>query len=117
MVSKAVNTNSQRKTKTINHSSSKVRKVTKTNISKALLKKSLNDTLVVKDGFNIRTSLTPCSFKEQGCTYINTSLKSTRQALQRHELRCPVLKELDYEKWFDNCRYTCVCGRHYDISY
>ena len=81
------------------------------------MKKSLNDALVLKDGFNIRTSLKPCKYIIEGCPYLDTSLSSTRQALERHELRCPILKANNPQQWFDNCRYICACKKDFDISY
>ena len=65
----------------------------------------------------MRTEQTPCRYRERGCSYVDTSLKSTRLALECHKLRCEAQKISDYPQWFKNCRYWCVCGDHFDIGY
>ena len=95
----------------------KTRRPSSKKASNELMKKSLKGSLVLKDGFNMRTVLTPCKYKEDGCPYVDTSLKTTRQALKRHELRCPVLKVLDFQKWFDGHRFMCACKEDFDKSY
>ena len=48
-------------------------------VKKSLRKKSIN-TITVGNDFNIRTEQTPCRYKDRGCPYVDTSLKTTRQA-------------------------------------
>ena len=107
--------NSQIKIQSV--SKPKTRRPSSKKASNGLMKKSLKGSLVLKDGFNMRTVLTPCKYKKDGCPYVDTSLKTMRQALKRHELRCPVLKDLDFQQWFKNCRFMCACKEDFDISY
>ena len=94
----------------------KTRRPSSKKVSNELMKKSLKGSLVLTDGFNMRSVLTPCKYEEQGCKYVDTSLKTTRQALKRHELRCPVLKTINYEEWFKH-RFICACKKDFDKSY
>ena len=86
MVSNTTKSNVQRKIKIQKVPTIKTKRASSKRASNALMKKSLNDALVLKDGFNIRTSLTPCKYILEACPYFDTSLSSTRQALEQHEL-------------------------------